>query len=114
MFYDHDGNAIDFDEWNELFYDTPGRRVAQDRIGDWHISTVWLGVDHSLGSEHPPLIYETQVFRYDENEERNVEINWRYSTRQAAARGHAAVVNGLENNWPFEEMIITERDTQDG
>jgi hypothetical protein len=38
------------------------RRVAQDDIGDYKVSTVFLGLDHQLSPEGPPEIFETMVF----------------------------------------------------
>jgi hypothetical protein len=42
------------------------RRVAQDGVGDFWISTVWIGLDHAFRfhpdeKDEPPLIFETMI-----------------------------------------------------
>ena len=70
---------------NELanVYDNPNRIVAQTVISKGiHVSTVFLGLDHSFG-EGPPLVFETMIFggELDQYQER-------YSTYQQAEAGH--------------------------
>jgi hypothetical protein len=48
------------------------------------VSTVWLGLDQSLGLGGPPLIYETMVFGSALHEHGE-----RYATEQEARAGHA-------------------------
>jgi len=38
------------------------RIVAQDTIGDTLVSTVFLGINHSLITGAPPILYETMIF----------------------------------------------------
>lgn len=48
-------------EWARWFV-TPGvRRIAMTDVGGARVSTVFLGVDHSLGIG-PPRLFETMVF----------------------------------------------------
>jgi len=39
------------------------RIVKQETIGDYWISTVFLGLDHNYAEEGPPILWETMVFR---------------------------------------------------
>lgn len=61
------------------------RRVALDMLGDVTISTVFLSLDHA--TEGPPLLFETMIFGGPLD-----EFQWRHSTWDAAAVGHAAAV----------------------
>lgn len=95
MYYGMDGQSISQDEWAQLYKRTQDptndpRRVASTKIGDVHISTVLLGLDHSWG-DGPPLIFETMIFggEHDEYEER-------YATREQAEAGHARAVAMVE------------------
>lgn len=38
------------------------RRVASEDIGDYFVSTVFLGLDHSFGRGELPILFETMVF----------------------------------------------------
>lgn len=69
------------------FFEQANRRVALTKVGVSEVSTVFLGLDHNLSGEGPPLIYETMVFggKLDGN-------TWRYSTRAQAVRGHGEAV----------------------
>ena len=86
--YDRQGNPIDFMQWGKLFEDKEYQGVAKDYIGNVHISTVWLGIDHGWGNLGPPLIFETMIFNCPEYEDYQV----RYSTEEAALAGHAEAV----------------------
>jgi hypothetical protein len=63
-FYDLDGNSILYEEWVTLFFATD-RHVAHDSIGEYEVSTVWMGLDYSFGNG-TPLIYETMIFGPDD------------------------------------------------
>ncbi len=82
---DESGNVIpcnDILEWGRWMRDAE-RHVGDDRIGDVHISTVFLGTDHAFGAG-PPILWETMIFggEHDGYQER-------YLTRDEALAGHA-------------------------
>jgi hypothetical protein len=102
LYYDYDGNPIDVLEWAALFEARefsdvkvgPRWRVATDKIGDYDISTVWMGI-RSLDSfleEGPPLIFETMVFRGGSALCDRAE---RYPSAQEAAEGHVRICETL-------------------
>jgi hypothetical protein len=66
------------------------RVVSQTMVGDVKVSTVFLGLDHGW-NEARPLIYETMVFGGPLDEEQE-----RYSTREEAEAGHAAMIARVE------------------
>ena len=78
--------ALNLLEWARWF-ETANRQVAQDRIGDILISTVFLGIDHSFYADGPPLLFETMVFGGDFDQEQQ-----RYSTWEEAEAGHQEFV----------------------
>ena len=94
-YYDRLGNPISQKIWAPLFEDTSYRIVAHDNVGDMLVSTVWLGLDHRLGSGSP-LIFETMVFHATapnfEHRYRDLEMR-RYSTEADALAGHAELLD---------------------
>ena len=85
---DKDNNPViepDLIRW-AMKFEKMDRRVAFNVVGDKEtseISTVFLGLDHSMDNEGPPLIYETMIFggEYDGTCER-------YSTKEEAVSRH--------------------------
>ena len=69
-------------EWAKWF-GTNDRTVAKNKFGKVLVSTVFIGLDHSLGIESRPLIFETMVFGGPLNQEMD-----RYSTWNEAVAGH--------------------------
>jgi hypothetical protein len=53
--------ASDALEWG-LSFKSAARHVADERIGPYRISTVFLGIDHNFMREGPPVLWETMVF----------------------------------------------------
>jgi len=71
------------------------RRVAEDTVDGWWISTVHLFADHGFGG--PPRWFETMVFKSspDEGEYGRDHHCERYETRAEADRGHQEIVRAL-------------------
>jgi len=103
-YFARDGEPIGSTEWSALFesarnsaqtgcdYRHVGRDTVNDSLGGEHyVSTVWLGLDHSLGPPDLPLIFETMAFCHDHVCALD-KCLWRYSTEAGAAEGHASVV----------------------
>jgi len=102
IYYNRKGQPIaDTLEWAKLIEDLNYKIVKQEYIGDYWISTVWLGLDHSFG-HGAPLIFETMVFSKEETEEvrilnrvrkfRKEFDQVRYTTEQEALAGHHELV----------------------
>lgn len=72
-------------EW-AAWYENHDRRVAFTEISETTISTVFLGLDYSIGVG-PPLWFETLVSGGPLNDEMA-----RYPTLEAAMHGHEHVV----------------------
>lgn len=87
---DEDNNPVreyDLVRWALLFseQDRRIRLTIAWAMGheDSKISTVFLGLDHSMGDEGPPILYETMVFGGELDQQCQ-----RYSTLQEALDGH--------------------------
>jgi len=82
-------------------YEKQDRKVAQNKIGDANISTVFLALDHNWG-EGPPILFETMVFggKHDQYQER-------YSTWEEAEAGHAKALKMVkEGNHDRKEDTV--------
>lgn len=71
-------------------FEKPGTKVVgkyQSSKDSYHVSTVFLGLDHSFSEDAEPLLFETLVFdgEFDGDMER-------YSTWDEAVKGHADMV----------------------
>jgi len=64
------------------------------------ISTVFLGLDHSMGGGDVPILFETMIFggQHDEYMER-------YTTWDEAEKGHQEAVLIVLNDQPLLEML---------
>ena len=95
---DKDHNVIqanDALEWGEFFQDFNNRRVALTYLPDGtRISTVFLGIDHGVGTG-TVLLFETMVFHNNSDLESDVE---RYPTWTKAKEGHKRMVEKWRNN----------------
>lgn len=82
------GEPVDCDllTWAR-WMETAERHVADDHVGTFRVSTVFLGFDHRILGEGPPLLWETMIFgpRHHQLDSRQR----RYSSRAAALEGHA-------------------------
>ena len=93
-YYDRQGQAITAEQWAATFKD---KRVDQTTVGNYWISTVWLGIDHGW-DQGLPLIFETMVFVQAGGADDQKWDQWqdRYHTEAAALIGHQAVVQAIE------------------
>jgi hypothetical protein len=101
-YFDRAGRPISLAVWAWLLERPDYRRVALDGVGPCHVSTVWLGIDHSFG-QGPPVIFETMVFSDAETWRpewgryfhEDLGIQHRYCTEAQALAGHAETVAAL-------------------
>ena len=80
---------VSLDEWARWF-ELADRHIGNDMIGKVQVSTVFLGLDHNLGTGKP-LLFETMIFGGKRDEEQ-----YRYSTYAQAERGHKKIVAELK------------------
>lgn len=65
--------------------------VKQEHVGDVFVSTVFLGLDHSLRGKIP-VLWETMIFggEHDQYQER-------YTSHKDALKGHQTALNLVNN-----------------
>ena len=92
---------VDLLTWAKWF-ETADRVVKSDYIGDIHISTVFLGLDHGapFRNEGRPLIFETIIFGGD-----NDQYQDRYSTYREAEIGHQKALNIVNGSNILNEFL---------
>lgn len=78
---------VDLMIWAKWF-ETADRHVAKTDVGTMHVSTVFLGIDHSFGGG-PPLLFETMIFGMPEGQD---EYQERCSTWEQAEGMHERAV----------------------
>ena len=54
--------AVPVDRETYLQTGEQDRTVAKSNVGDYWVSTVFLGLDHQWKDDGPPLLFETMVF----------------------------------------------------
>lgn len=92
-YYDKEGKPISLEVLGALYGSTEDyRRIGLDYVGNWRVSTVWLGSDHNFSEVGPPLIFETMVFEGNKSDDKFCA---RYATEAEARTGHARVVREL-------------------
>lgn len=92
-FYDRQGKPITLFQFGELHKDTDYLRVGHDQIGDFEVSTAWLGANHNFSQKTtPPLIFETMIFRDSGGPNDFDNYQERYETEAKAIAGHQKAI----------------------
>lgn len=99
---DDEGNVVpceDLQEWGK-FMQAGRRKVARLELGDWTVSTVFLGLNHNCTGEGEPQLYETMIFLDGtEASEKLDETCWRAATRDDAMEYHRIAVRHVGECW---------------
>lgn len=103
---------VNFGEW-AIWFEKAGqdRIVKQEVVGEWFVSTVFLGIDHSFGLSPARKLFETMVFvnertvksNFSKKKYRADQYQERYSTWPQAEKGHDAIVAKLKAGTLFED-----------
>lgn len=94
--YDRNGNEIDHIKW--AMSAQKYRRVLQDHVIGYWISTIWLGLDH--GWDGRLAIFETMI--WDPND-KILNYQDRYSNEVAARLGHCEAITWVRANFSLEQ-----------
>ncbi len=100
-FYILDGNhdivPIDDTEAFSEWFGKTDRHIDRTNVGEYFVSTVFLGIYHNYDPAGLPLLFETMVFggKGDEDDEYTGQV-WRYSTYEEARQGHNEVMRLIE------------------
>ena len=96
--FDWDSRPIYYWEYSFKHFYFP-IHVAEDFIGNYRISTIWLGLDHSFFPTQKPLIFETIIFVENESMKVIEELKGyqeRYSYLDEAEVGHKIACDTVE------------------
>lgn len=67
--------------------------LARTELPRATVSTVFLGVDHRMGSKGPPVLWETMIFTQKGSTADGLDQEqWRYTSREDALAGHSRAV----------------------
>ena len=101
------------DESHEFIKDINNRRIVLDEVGEYKVSTLFLGLDHGVG--YVPHLFETMVFTKDFQvpEEGEGFYQERYATIQEAREGHRKAVEWVwitfyAKEWSWENFYASE------
>ncbi len=117
---DHTVEAVDLMTWANWFEGNPTRLVKQEHVGDWYVSTVFLGLDYNYATDEtsPPILFETMVF--DHSRKRTYKLGnkihtshpdvyqERYHTYDEALNAHNKLVDALKLGGSVEGMYVNE------
>lgn len=94
MYRDKEGNPITHEQWSDLFSNMEYRIVKQEKIADYFISTVWIGLTHIRGA-----FFETMIFHETEGQKDSLD-EWmkKYSSLSAAKEGHESAVSMVKDH----------------
>jgi hypothetical protein len=81
-------------KWFEMSRKDGSFRVAGTEVGDYWVSTVFLGLNHNWALSGPPVLFETIVFSEKEDFGSDEQMA-RYCTYEEAERGHNRLVEML-------------------
>lgn len=101
MKYDRQGKLIDLKEWALLLEDQAYQRIDETYVGEYRVSTVWLGLDYGM-------IFETLMFGH------NDEDGERYRTEAAAREGHQRWVQRAKGLTTVPRMVAELREIARG
>lgn len=99
----------DLFKWGEWMEHSVERRIDETMIGNFRISTVFLGLDHNFSRPFPvpdgyqPIIFETMIFnmidksKYHRTREEFEDFCERYTTHEAALEGHRRAVKMVKD-----------------
>lgn len=98
LYFDRDLQPID--DFSTITTRQMGKRVLQTTVGDYWLSTVWLGIDHSFGDEGGPIVFETMIFRPDGSDDVGEDVHQiRHASEEDAARWHLRALDALRAGW---------------
>jgi hypothetical protein len=75
--------------WTNWFEDIENRRVALTAIGDYEVSTVFLGIAHGYDEKERPILFESMLFNLGSRKDLDCS---RYATWDDAMLGHTKMV----------------------
>ena len=113
---DKDYNVVTTDlmTWAKWIGDINNKRVAHDVFPDYHVSTVFLGLDHRFGGKGPPILFETMVFRtIAKTEDRGADVHMTRHISWADAEKHHKQICDYIDAGIFKEDYYSKQSEDD-
>jgi hypothetical protein len=77
--------------WGTFFERMENRLVGYTEItSEIYVSTIFIGIDHRMSDEGPPILFETMIFGGPDSID---QYQWRYSSYDDALTGHKMAVS---------------------
>lgn len=105
---DVEGNPQACDDvatWGYWMSQRSNKIIQQTQVGEYFVSTVFLGLDYSFGQLEGPILFESMVFKSTPEARVMADADaWtdidsrRYATRAEALEGHAQLVRKYEGS----------------
>ena len=100
-YFDRQGKPLELMEWSRLCDDDNYKIVKQEWVGDYFVSTVWIGLNMNIWKGHK-LIFETMIFPKDKidllKDDPLFEYQDRYATEEQALIGHEEAVKMVKDS----------------
>jgi hypothetical protein len=114
-------------EWAQ-WYETADRLIAVTEVGEFRVSTVFLGIDHGYGVRDAPVLFETMVFGQPVEMDffgqkrmsrESLDYQPRYSSYDEAEAGHRAMCEEITRLLANSEAVTAKalsraKQTRDG
>lgn len=101
-------DPIKWGQWFEHSSRPFKRRVKREKVGNYEVSTVFLGLDHKFGGEGPPVLWETMVFGEGDLSQ---DMKRCSGTREQAESMHEEMVKNVKAS--LRKNAKTMSDTED-
>ena len=88
-------NMLEWGKWMHIF---ENNNTAKTNVGNFKISTVFLGISHGENSKGNLVLWETMLFSNDDQADEFHDYQRRYSSHKEALLGHEKAVKHV-NNW---------------
>jgi hypothetical protein len=92
----HEPINVSIEDWAEWLR-AGGReqkRVDLTKVGNYYVSTVFLGTDHNWFEQGEPILFETMIYHCSNGEFEDDQ--WRYCTWDEAVKGHNQIVRKMK------------------
>lgn len=93
------------DDWWDWFRKIENRRVGEDQVGPFRVSTVFIGLN--AGIEDPPLLFETEAYDSDGAS----MLRCHCATWEEAEVQHTVVVEEVRKRMEEEQAMATDPET---
>jgi hypothetical protein len=90
-YFGRSGESISVEDWVRLGADPHYRTVEKTVVGDYVVSTIWLGLTFDADPTRVPALFETVVIGGDIPWRRDHDSH-RYFSESEARHGHEAMV----------------------